>query len=157
VLLVGPALFDTTLVVISRTRSRRRIYIGGTDHTSHRLVLLGMTSVGATVCLTVATACCSALGVLVAVGAVSAVVIVPVVVIVTVAGLVLMLRIGTYKEDAGRGELVCRPRSQVPPATAVVAPLPEPDVVPASALDGVRREAVENGNASLPSPTRVRQ
>ena len=72
ILLVGPALFDTALVVISRTRAGRRVYVGGTDHTSHRLVLLGFSSVGATVSLVVATALCATLGVLVAVGAISA-------------------------------------------------------------------------------------
>ena len=42
VLLVAPAVLDTTLVVISRVRSGRPIYIGGTDHSSHRLMLLGI-------------------------------------------------------------------------------------------------------------------
>lgn len=36
------ALFDTTLVVISRIRSGRPIMQGGTDHTSHRLYRLGL-------------------------------------------------------------------------------------------------------------------
>jgi UDP-GlcNAc:undecaprenyl-phosphate GlcNAc-1-phosphate transferase len=41
-LIVGVALFDTTLVIWSRWRGGRRIFQGGTDHTSHRLhVLLG--------------------------------------------------------------------------------------------------------------------
>lgn len=31
-------IFDTTLVVISRLRTRRPIYVGGKDHVSHRLV-----------------------------------------------------------------------------------------------------------------------
>jgi UDP-GlcNAc:undecaprenyl-phosphate/decaprenyl-phosphate GlcNAc-1-phosphate transferase len=162
VLLVGPALFDTTLVVISRTRSRRRIYVGGTDHTSHRLVLLGMTSVGATVTLVAASALCSFLGVLVAVGSVSADVIVPIVVIGTIVGLVSMLRVGVYKLDAGRGELVARPRSPAP--VTAVAPLPTPGAVggtlaggvaAASAFNGVLRQAAENGDGVLPAPRRV--
>ncbi|MEJ7585431.1 MAG: MraY family glycosyltransferase [Acidimicrobiales bacterium] len=43
VLVAAPALFDTTLVVISRSLAGRSIYVGGTDHTSHRLVALGLT------------------------------------------------------------------------------------------------------------------
>src|SRR5438477_548004 len=35
VLLAGMALFDTTLVVVSRVRAGRSIMVGGTDHTSH--------------------------------------------------------------------------------------------------------------------------
>lgn len=42
VLVTGPALFDTTLVVLSRTLAGRPIYLGGTDHTSHRLLRLGL-------------------------------------------------------------------------------------------------------------------
>ncbi len=41
VLLLSPALFDTSLVVISRVRTGRSIFVGGTDHTSHRLMRLG--------------------------------------------------------------------------------------------------------------------
>ena len=159
VLLVGPALFDTTLVVISRVRSRRPIYIGGTDHTSHRLVLLGLTSVGATATLIVATALCSGLGVLVAVGSVPAVVIAPIVAIAAAVGLVLMLRVGVYKPDQGRGELVAHVRSQ-DPVVAVVDPVGAPDAVggvlpnkvaTASVLNGFLRAAAENGDTLLPS------
>lgn len=38
----GVALFDTTLVVACRIAHRRSPFQGGTDHTSHRLVRLGM-------------------------------------------------------------------------------------------------------------------
>ena len=41
VLLLSPALFDTSLVIVSRVRVGRSIFVGGTDHTSHRLMLLG--------------------------------------------------------------------------------------------------------------------
>lgn len=41
VLLLSPALFDTSLVVISRLRAGRSVFVGGTDHTSHRLMRLG--------------------------------------------------------------------------------------------------------------------
>lgn len=48
-LMVAPALFDTSLVVISRSRAGRSILAGGTDHTAHRLQRAGVgpcTSVG---------------------------------------------------------------------------------------------------------------
>ena len=38
----GVALFDTTLVMASRLAHRRHPLVGGQDHTSHRLVLMGM-------------------------------------------------------------------------------------------------------------------
>lgn len=38
----GVALFDTTLVVVSRLAHRRSPFTGGQDHTSHRLVRLGL-------------------------------------------------------------------------------------------------------------------
>jgi UDP-GlcNAc:undecaprenyl-phosphate GlcNAc-1-phosphate transferase len=41
-LFAGPALFVTTLVVLSRISRRHPIYLGGTDHTSHRLLRLGL-------------------------------------------------------------------------------------------------------------------
>lgn len=43
VLVLGIPLFDITLVVISRTRRRIPFTRGGKDHTSHRLVALGLT------------------------------------------------------------------------------------------------------------------
>jgi UDP-GlcNAc:undecaprenyl-phosphate GlcNAc-1-phosphate transferase len=38
----GVALFDTTLVMVSRMAHRRNPFSGGQDHTSHRLVYLGL-------------------------------------------------------------------------------------------------------------------
>ena len=38
----GVALFDTTLVMVSRVLHRRNPFSGGQDHTSHRLVYLGL-------------------------------------------------------------------------------------------------------------------
>jgi len=42
ILLVGVPIFDTTLVTISRLRRGKPFYRGGSDHTYHRLVLLGL-------------------------------------------------------------------------------------------------------------------
>jgi len=44
VLALGVPLFDTALVVVARVREARPPYVGGTDHTSHRLVALGLSS-----------------------------------------------------------------------------------------------------------------
>jgi UDP-GlcNAc:undecaprenyl-phosphate GlcNAc-1-phosphate transferase len=40
--IAGVALFDTTLVMVSRVTHRRNPFTGGQDHTSHRLVYLGL-------------------------------------------------------------------------------------------------------------------
>jgi UDP-GlcNAc:undecaprenyl-phosphate GlcNAc-1-phosphate transferase len=72
ILLAAPALFDTTLVVISRVRADRPILSGGTDHTSHRLRMLGMAKPLVPVALAGATAFCGALGILVGRGFVPA-------------------------------------------------------------------------------------
>jgi len=42
ILLVGVPIFDTALVSFSRLRRRKPIYLGGVDHTYHRLVALGL-------------------------------------------------------------------------------------------------------------------
>jgi UDP-GlcNAc:undecaprenyl-phosphate GlcNAc-1-phosphate transferase len=78
ILLAGVALFDTTLVVISRVRERRPIYLGSTDHTSHRLMRLGLSTPAVGLVLTAATAVCGSLGVAVGRGAVSPWVLLPV-------------------------------------------------------------------------------
>lgn len=42
ILILGVPLFDTLLVIVARFRERRPVYVGGTDHSSHRLVAAGM-------------------------------------------------------------------------------------------------------------------
>ncbi len=42
VVLLAVPIFDTTFVVFERLRHRRPVAVGGTDHTSHRLVASGM-------------------------------------------------------------------------------------------------------------------
>ncbi len=41
-LIVGVPLFDTLLVFIARARDHRPVYLGGTDHSSHRLSMRGV-------------------------------------------------------------------------------------------------------------------
>jgi UDP-GlcNAc:undecaprenyl-phosphate GlcNAc-1-phosphate transferase len=42
VLVLGVPLLDTFLVVLVRLRERRPVYVGGTDHSTHRLAALGL-------------------------------------------------------------------------------------------------------------------
>jgi UDP-GlcNAc:undecaprenyl-phosphate GlcNAc-1-phosphate transferase len=44
ILLVGIPIFDTTLVVISRLRRGKPVYLAARDHTFHRLLGIGMSS-----------------------------------------------------------------------------------------------------------------
>lgn len=42
VVVLGLPIFDTTLVVLSRLLHKRPVFLGGRDHTSHRLVAVGL-------------------------------------------------------------------------------------------------------------------
>ena len=61
IVVLGVLIFDTTLVTLSRWRRGRPIYQGGSDHTSHRLVQLGMSQPRAVLTLYVAAATLGAL------------------------------------------------------------------------------------------------
>jgi UDP-GlcNAc:undecaprenyl-phosphate GlcNAc-1-phosphate transferase len=61
IVVLGVLIFDTTLVSISRIRRGRSIFQGGSDHTSHRLVQLGLSHSRAVLTLYVATAALGAL------------------------------------------------------------------------------------------------
>jgi UDP-GlcNAc:undecaprenyl-phosphate GlcNAc-1-phosphate transferase len=61
IVVLGVLIFDTTLVSVSRLRRGRSIFQGGSDHTSHRLVQLGLSSPRAVMTLYVVA---GALGVL---------------------------------------------------------------------------------------------
>jgi UDP-GlcNAc:undecaprenyl-phosphate GlcNAc-1-phosphate transferase len=63
VLFIAPAMFDTALVVISRIWHHRPVYVGGTDHTSHRLLRLGWTTRVVASLLTAVTALCGVLAI----------------------------------------------------------------------------------------------
>lgn len=51
VMLMLIPIFDTTFVTLSRKLSSRRVSVGGRDHTSHRLVALGLSERQAVLCL----------------------------------------------------------------------------------------------------------
>ena len=70
ILIMFPAVFDTTLVVISRTRAGRTIMVGGTDHTSHRLNQLGLSVRWVAFSLGLVAVACASLGVMVGRGVV---------------------------------------------------------------------------------------
>lgn len=42
VVVLGVPILDTTLVVLSRIRSKKPVFLGGRDHVSHRLIALGL-------------------------------------------------------------------------------------------------------------------
>lgn len=65
-----PILLDTALVVISRISSGRPIYEGGTDHSAHRLLGLGLSSAQVVGVMALACAACSLLGIAVGRGVV---------------------------------------------------------------------------------------
>ena len=101
-LVAAPALFDTTLVVLSRVRAGRPIYIGGTDHTSHRLAGLGLPAGTVAVLLATASAACGALGVAVGHGAMAAWTAAAPVLLLSLALLAFLLRMPVYAHGAGR-------------------------------------------------------
>jgi UDP-GlcNAc:undecaprenyl-phosphate GlcNAc-1-phosphate transferase len=102
ILIMFPAVFDTTLVVISRVRAGRSIMVGGTDHTSHRLHRLGMPIRWVAITLGLFAVTCASLGVLVGRELLHpAVAIVPVL-LIAVAALVPLLRMPVYAAGAGR-------------------------------------------------------
>src|SRR5437588_4336246 len=90
VLLAGPALFDTSLVVCSRVRSGRSIMVGGTDHTSHRLARLGLGTRTVVTLLAAVTAASTALGAGVSRGALAPWAVIPLAVVGVVAIVVLL-------------------------------------------------------------------
>lgn len=93
VLLTGPALFDTALVVISRVQRRVPIYIGGVDHTSHRLLRLGFTTRTVASAIALATAVCAGLGIAVGRGVLEPVPVVVPTVVLGIGLLVALLRL----------------------------------------------------------------
>lgn len=99
ILLVGPALFDTTLVVISRVRARRPIYRGNTDHTSHRFLRLGLSHTATTLVLVAGTAYSCGFGVAVSRGGVPADLAIVLTVVPAAIALALLLRVPVYPEQ----------------------------------------------------------
>lgn len=93
VLFTAPALFDMTLVVISRTARGKPVYQGGVDHTSHRLLRLGWSTHLVAGLITATAAATATLGVLVGREVVPALPVVVPGLAVGVALLVLLLRL----------------------------------------------------------------
>ena len=93
VLFTAPALFDTTLVVISRVARHHPIYIGGTDHTSHRLLRLGLSTRRVASLITLSAGACAGLGVAVGRGALDPLPVMIPLALVAASGLVALLRL----------------------------------------------------------------
>jgi UDP-GlcNAc:undecaprenyl-phosphate GlcNAc-1-phosphate transferase len=59
-LVLGVPIFDTVLVVVARLREHRPVYLGGTDHSSHRLAHRGLsTRTVAALTYSVQACCCA--------------------------------------------------------------------------------------------------
>jgi UDP-GlcNAc:undecaprenyl-phosphate GlcNAc-1-phosphate transferase len=102
VLILGVPLFDTVLVIVDRLRGRRRVFRGGTDHSSHRLATLGLSHGAVAVVIVLAEGICCALAlVLLEVGFDAAVVISVTAGIAGIVLLVLLLRIRPALGAAG--------------------------------------------------------
>ena len=93
VLFTAPALFDMTLVVISRFARHRPIYVGGTDHTSHRLLRLGLSTRVVASLITLTAAACAGLGVAVGRGVIPPWPVIIPLALVAAFGLVALLRL----------------------------------------------------------------
>ena len=128
VLLVAPAVLDTALVVISRVRAGRPIYIGGTDHTSHRLMLLGVGPRLVLAVLVLATAFSASIGVLVSQGLLHPVAAAAIVFVPGAIALVALLRVGRYVPSDGRGQLVPAPAVAADERVRSPRPTPGPRV-----------------------------
>jgi UDP-GlcNAc:undecaprenyl-phosphate GlcNAc-1-phosphate transferase len=87
-LFAGPALFDTSLVVVSRAMAGTPIYLGGTDHASHRLLALGLGVRTVAMILAAASGLLGVLGLAVGRGALPALAVAPA---VSVAGALLLV------------------------------------------------------------------
>ncbi|MEO7555928.1 MAG: MraY family glycosyltransferase [Acidimicrobiales bacterium] len=106
VLLLGAALFDTTLVAISRVRAGRSVLLGGTDHTSHRLLRGGLSSATVTIVLAAGAAYSAAWGVLVARGLVPVLIGLVVTTLPGVAALAALLRVPVYEPGVDQSAAV---------------------------------------------------
>jgi UDP-GlcNAc:undecaprenyl-phosphate GlcNAc-1-phosphate transferase len=101
-LLTGPALFDTVLVVISRARAGRPVYLGGVDHTSHRLLALGLRHSAVVTVLGLASAVCCGFGIAVGREVLPAAPVFGGAVIIGVGLLVALLRVDASKAPAAQ-------------------------------------------------------
>jgi UDP-GlcNAc:undecaprenyl-phosphate GlcNAc-1-phosphate transferase len=98
-LMVAPALFDTSLVVISRSQAGRSILTGGTDHTAHRLQRAGVGPCASVGVLVGAGLLWAATGVGVVRGALPGIVGLALLTVPSAAALVLLLRQPTDGPD----------------------------------------------------------
>lgn len=101
-LIAAPAIFDTTLVVLSRVLRHQPIYIGGTDHTSHRLARLGLQTRSIAVLLAGVAGGCGVLGVAVGRGWLGPWAVVGPFVLCALGMLVFFLRMDTHFESEAR-------------------------------------------------------
>lgn len=105
VLIVGVSLFDTALVVIARLRERRPIYLGATDHSSHRLALWGLSSRAVAMVMYAAQVALCGIA-LALVSAPRTVLLVGMALVSTVASAVMLLALHMSHPGPGRREVI---------------------------------------------------
>ncbi|MHB8465485.1 MAG: glycosyltransferase family 4 protein [Acidimicrobiales bacterium] len=102
-LILGFAIFDTTLVVLSRVRAGRPVHVGGTDHTSHRLhVHLGLSVRWTAGTIALAAGSLGAAGLVVGHEPAAMPVVVGPIAVCAAASILLLLRIPVYELGAAR-------------------------------------------------------
>jgi UDP-GlcNAc:undecaprenyl-phosphate GlcNAc-1-phosphate transferase len=97
-LMAAVALFDTSLVVVARLLSGRRIYVGGRDHTSHRLVRVGFGVRTVSLLLGAVTAICTTLAVVAGRGIIPVDIVAGALAGTGVVALMFLLRVPVYDE-----------------------------------------------------------
>ena len=115
ILVLGVPIFDMFLVVVARLWGGRPIYRGGTDHSSHRLVSLGLADREVALVVYSAQMLCSALAVWLAIAS-DTMLVITILALAFLAGalLLLMLRVpaGLHQSPQGLvGLLAHRPRT----------------------------------------------
>lgn len=136
VLLAGVALFDLSLVVVARLLGRRKIWLGGTDHASHRLAEHGHSRLRVAATFAASQVACSALAVWVyGRDADEAVIAVAAVGIAWVLMLTVLLRLPHPRPIDGSQPRATAGAVEVPPVVdaATSAPGPATDSMPPSA------------------------
>jgi UDP-GlcNAc:undecaprenyl-phosphate/decaprenyl-phosphate GlcNAc-1-phosphate transferase len=101
-LLMFPAVFDTSLVIFNRKRAGRPIMLGGTDHTTHRLHRLGIPIKFVATLIGLTTVAMSTLGVLVGRGVINAWLVVVPILALSAMLFVRLSAVSVYEAGAGR-------------------------------------------------------
>jgi UDP-GlcNAc:undecaprenyl-phosphate GlcNAc-1-phosphate transferase len=121
IVVLGVALFDTTLVTLARLRHGRAVMQGGRDHTSHRLVWIGLPVPVAVGVIYAAAIALGWIGLIIArVDLGSALLLVALVLVIAAALMVLLFNVPVYENSRARRHMVrlVREHESEPPTPA---------------------------------------